>query len=148
MEKERLARVAARQAAQQADGRDPSSVTGSLSSTVASGPTSKPANTSNKNRVATLSSLNASDETAPSLPQTQSSTHGNFSGDTKIGTLSSLAAKGKNTMYWKGIVRPTSSRFHSGYECFNFADVVGNVSIPTYHLIGALIRLTLSTSDR
>lgn len=127
MEKERLARVAARQAAQQADGRDPSSVTGAVA-----GPSNnKPTGSSSSVRVATLSTIRASDETAPSLPQTQGNANSKPPGASKFGTLSSIAEKNKNTMYWNGIVRPTASRLHSGYECFTFADVVGNVSSTT-----------------
>ena len=133
MEKERLARVAARQAAQQADGRDPSSVTGAVA-----GPSNnKPTGSSSSVRVATLSTIRASDETAPSLPQTQSNASSKSSGTSKIGTLSSLAEKNKNTMYWNGIVRPTASKLHSGYECFTFADVVGNVSNICCHFVQA-----------
>lgn len=129
MEKERLARVAARQAAQQADGRNLSSVTGIRSSTtpvVASA--SKSASTSTSSKVATLSSLASSDETTPSLPHTQSN-GAKVAQTSRFGTLSGLAQKSKNTMYWDGIVRPTSSQFHSGYERFTFADVIGNVGL-------------------
>jgi len=146
LERQRLARVAARQATQQADGKATSSVTGSTiphqtsASVSSSHQKSSTSTSSGGSRVATLSSLNdGSESTAPSLapfspsnpaPATShSSSSASDKGKSKFGTLSSLAVRGKQAKYWQGIVRPTSSRHHSGYECFSFKDMVGDVRL-------------------
>jgi hypothetical protein len=140
LERQRLARVAARQAAQQADGKVTSSVTCSTlhhQASSSSSSSNKPSvSTSSGSRVATLSSLNSgSDSTTPTLPSTStdsvvSGSRNSDKGKSRFGTLSSLAEKGKNAKYWQGIVRPTSSRHHSGYECFTFKDMIGDVGLP------------------
>lgn len=121
MEKQRLARVAARQAQQQAN--DSSTGVGAPTSSRLPGISARPS----QGRVATLSMLTETDEQTPILPQTRGKE--DSASVSKFGTLAGLTKRNESVRYWKGIVRPTSSSSHAGYECFTFKDVVGDVSI-------------------
>lgn len=102
MEKERLARAAARQA-----------TAGPSVSMQKVQPTA-----STLTRIATISSLAAAKGDAPST----SSSHSN-----PIAGPSSTNIK-KERLYWDGAILPTASQAHSGYDCLSFADVIGDVS--------------------
>ena len=126
LERERLARQAARAAATNATAGTPqaSSTTAGVARTSAavSVNTSKP-------RFATFSSLSKADEEEQSgVGQGGGSTATANGSGSRFGSMSTLAKGTKEARYWDGLCRPTSSRVHSGYECFSFADVLGPVS--------------------
>lgn len=131
MEKERLARIAARE---RAGGGDTSTTEGSstdtrkpvpsyapyASSSLSSSSTSS-RRTSNITTLASLGRTSEEDDTSVPPSHASSSSRG-------IASLASLASQNSQRRYWQGICRPTASIRHPGTEGFAFKDVVGDVS--------------------
>ena len=115
MEKERLARQAARQALSgdsgDASSRRPVDV--------------KPVATT-LSRISTLSALAESRGDGSVAPSSTS----NSKSQGAINGFASMAATqeaaGKSRRFWDGKLLPTSSRHHSGYDCLTFKDVIGD----------------------
>ncbi|CAD6565006.1 MAG: hypothetical protein CYPHOPRED_005016 [Cyphobasidiales sp. Tagirdzhanova-0007] len=117
MERDRLARQAARQASISSFSSAPSAPSGMLrGNPVAS--SSNPTK-DRLNRIATLASL------APSPSKTSSSLD-SATVKTNSGPLFMPEHASQAMHFWNGIIRPTASYRHSGYECFTFKDVIGD----------------------
>lgn len=118
MEKERLARQAARQALS-GDSGDASSRRQIEVKPVAT----------TLSRISTLSALAESrgDGVAAPASTSISNTGGAING------FASMAARqeatGKARRFWEGKLLPTSSRHHSGYDCLTFKDVIGDTDV-------------------
>jgi len=149
LERERLARQAAREAANSSASSSASLPTTSASTSSNTSIASQALANDNpmaerKARFATLASLAEKHGDTPSSSSTTkgkerqrddaapTSTSNDYNNNSRYGTLegSKKRENDRNRKFWKGIVRPTASSRHSGYECFSFADVLGNVSLP------------------
>ena len=127
MERERLARQEARQA---------TGLTNANPVATSSNPT-----TARLARIATLSSLAPKSGTiieSSSAIQTSSTNHTPYTtGKAKFGSLATLDSASKDRKFWTGVLRPTASNRHSGYEWFTFKDVLGDVSMLRLTLLAA-----------
>jgi hypothetical protein len=152
LERERLARQSAREAANPSGSSSSFPTTSSSSNTTLSSQaiTDNPT-AERKARFATLASLAEKEGDSPNSSAAKgkerqigeegggaSSSNTSGSSSSRFGSLETLKKRDKDRKFWNGIVRPTASSRHSGYECFTFADVLGNVRYSLHILLLSL----------
>lgn len=146
MERERLARMAAREKVNGASTALAGDARTATKLPAASNPTSD-----RLARIATLSSLaesrgqtrssasqansHASSSSSGPLYTEASSSSSSSNGPPRFGSMATLpgnqaSEKLSKKRYKRGVLKPTASAHHTGYDCFRFQDIIGDVSGP------------------